>query len=137
MTNEKATDWVSWTYLASSSALATIEMSLLTTFADLQHHLFLLCLGGKLGLSPPNEETSKVKRVLDVGTGTGIWAIEFGDLHPEAEVGLIHPFCAAWIHLLTTTLGSRNGPVASAGTVCSPTPELAELFLTPTGRPRM
>jgi ubiquinone/menaquinone biosynthesis C-methylase UbiE len=29
---------------------------------------------------------SKVKRVLDVGTGTGIWAIDFGDEHPEAEV---------------------------------------------------
>lgn len=59
---------------------------LLTAFPDLQHHLFLLTLEGKLGLSPPNEQDSKVKRVLDVGTGTGIWAIEFGDLHPEAEV---------------------------------------------------
>ncbi|KAF4821821.1 Secondary metabolism regulator LAE1 [Colletotrichum siamense] len=53
---------------------------------DLQHHLFLLSLEGKLGLSPPNEEDYKVKRVLDVGTGTGIWAIEFGDIHPEAEI---------------------------------------------------
>jgi methylase of polypeptide subunit release factors len=24
--------------------------------------------------------------VLDIGTGTGIWAIDFADEHPEAEV---------------------------------------------------
>ncbi|KAF6809343.1 methyltransferase domain-containing protein [Colletotrichum plurivorum] len=53
---------------------------------DLQHHQYLLSLHGKLGLAPPNEEDSKVKRVLDVGTGTGIWAIDFGELHPDAEV---------------------------------------------------
>ncbi|KAI1028478.1 hypothetical protein LB503_002073 [Fusarium chuoi] len=51
---------------------------------DLQHNLFLLTLDNKLGLSPPNLPDSKVKRVLDVGTGTGIWAIDFGDEHPEA-----------------------------------------------------
>jgi cyclopropane fatty-acyl-phospholipid synthase-like methyltransferase len=26
------------------------------------------------------------KRVLDLGTGTGIWAIDFADEHPSAEV---------------------------------------------------
>ncbi|KAI8282192.1 Secondary metabolism regulator LAE1 [Colletotrichum sp. SAR11_240] len=36
--------------------------------------------------TPPNEKGAKVKRALDVGTGTGLWAIEFGDEHPEAEV---------------------------------------------------
>ncbi|KAF7555593.1 hypothetical protein G7Z17_g2059 [Cylindrodendrum hubeiense] len=40
----------------------------------------------ELGLSPPNLADSKVKRVLDLGTGTGIWAIDFGDEHPEAEI---------------------------------------------------
>ncbi|KAH7247651.1 uncharacterized protein BKA55DRAFT_71240 [Fusarium redolens] len=52
----------------------------------LEHHLCLLTLGNKLGLSPPNLPDSKVKRVLDLGTGTGIWAIDFGDEHPEAEI---------------------------------------------------
>ncbi|KAF9879142.1 hypothetical protein CkaCkLH20_03375 [Colletotrichum karsti] len=55
---------------------------------DLQHNLFLLTYDNKLGTAPPNDKSSgvKVKRVLDVGTGTGIWAVEFGDEHPEAEV---------------------------------------------------
>ncbi|KAF6845100.1 methyltransferase domain-containing protein [Colletotrichum musicola] len=53
---------------------------------DLQHELFLLTLDGKLGLSPPNEDGSSIKRVLDVGTGTGLWAIDFGETHPSAEV---------------------------------------------------
>lgn len=47
----------------------------------------LLTLNNKLGLAPPHQTDSKVKRVLDVGTGTGIWAIDFGDEHPDATVG--------------------------------------------------
>ncbi|GJC92066.1 TAM domain methyltransferase [Colletotrichum higginsianum] len=43
-------------------------------------------LDGELGVAPPCREDAKVGRVLDVGTGTGVWAIEFGDLHPEADV---------------------------------------------------
>ncbi|KAF6815078.1 methyltransferase domain-containing protein [Colletotrichum sojae] len=54
--------------------------------ADLQHNLFLLTTGFRLGLAPPADPESSVKRVLDIGTGTGLWAIEFGDEHPEAEV---------------------------------------------------
>ncbi|OBR13084.1 Methyltransferase domain-containing protein [Colletotrichum higginsianum IMI 349063] len=54
--------------------------------SDLQHWLCLGSFRNKLGLAPPNDEGSSVKRVLDLGTGTGLWAIEFGDEHPEAEV---------------------------------------------------
>ncbi|RSL99356.1 hypothetical protein CDV31_012222 [Fusarium ambrosium] len=53
---------------------------------DLQHHLFLLTFDDSLGLAPPNKAKSEVKRVLDLGTGTGIWAMDFGDEHPEAHV---------------------------------------------------
>ncbi|CCT69519.1 related to methyltransferase [Fusarium fujikuroi IMI 58289] len=50
---------------------------------DLQNHQLLLTFGGKRYFSP-NADTAK--RVLDVGTGTGIWAVEFADEHPHAEV---------------------------------------------------
>ncbi|GKT55105.1 methyltransferase domain-containing protein [Colletotrichum tofieldiae] len=53
---------------------------------DLQHHICLLTLGGSLGLAPPCQPGVEVGRVLDIGTGTGIWAMQFGDDHPEADV---------------------------------------------------
>lgn len=50
---------------------------------DLLHHIFLLILGGKLYDAPV---TSELKRVLDLGTGTGIWAIDLADENPGTEV---------------------------------------------------
>ncbi|RDW57667.1 hypothetical protein BP5796_12468 [Coleophoma crateriformis] len=51
---------------------------------DHMNHLFSLTIDGKLYLSPLDKE--KTHRVLDVGTGTGIWAIDFADEHPASEV---------------------------------------------------
>jgi hypothetical protein len=45
---------------------------------DLQHHLFLLSFGGKLFFAPVKQQ---IHNCLDVGTGTGIWAMDFGQLH--------------------------------------------------------
>ncbi|KAE9374659.1 S-adenosyl-L-methionine-dependent methyltransferase [Stipitochalara longipes BDJ] len=50
---------------------------------DLQHHLFRLTMDEKLYLSPIKDD---VQNVLDIGTGTGLWAIDFGDEHPSAAV---------------------------------------------------
>jgi SAM-dependent methyltransferase len=50
---------------------------------DLQNHLFGLTLDGKLHLAPIDKD---LHNVLDIGTGTGIWAIEFADEYPSARV---------------------------------------------------
>lgn len=50
---------------------------------DITHHLFRLTLGGNIFMAPIGPSPQKV---LDLGTGTGIWAIEFGDLYPNAKV---------------------------------------------------
>ena len=43
---------------------------------DLVHHIFRLILGGELFLAPIAD---KPQRVLDLGTGTGIWAMDFAE----------------------------------------------------------
>lgn len=45
--------------------------------------MLTLLLDDKLYLAPVKEDC---KKVLDLGTGTGIWAIDFADTHPSAEV---------------------------------------------------
>ncbi|KAF1827469.1 S-adenosyl-L-methionine-dependent methyltransferase [Dissoconium aciculare CBS 342.82] len=50
---------------------------------DLSHHIFRLQLGGALHFAPIDRN---LKRVLDLGTGTGIWAIDFADEFPNAAV---------------------------------------------------
>ncbi|KAG9248808.1 S-adenosyl-L-methionine-dependent methyltransferase [Calycina marina] len=49
---------------------------------DLQHHLFRLVLDGKLGLAPVDEPAL----VLDIATGTGIWALDFAEENPSSHV---------------------------------------------------
>jgi SAM-dependent methyltransferase len=50
---------------------------------DLQHQLALKLLKGRLQLAPV---PATVQKVLDVATGTGIWAIEFAQRYPQASV---------------------------------------------------
>ncbi|KAG7409018.1 hypothetical protein LZL87_012045 [Fusarium oxysporum] len=47
------------------------------------HELFRVVLDGKLYEAPIGKNP---QNVLDVGCGTGIWAIDMADLHPSAEV---------------------------------------------------
>ena len=70
--SQRKTDLVRITHRSSASTSSQLPNT------DLQHHLFTLSLDGALGLAPPNSKESKLNRVLDVGTGTGIWAIDFG-----------------------------------------------------------
>ncbi|KAG9233730.1 S-adenosyl-L-methionine-dependent methyltransferase [Amylocarpus encephaloides] len=50
---------------------------------DLQHALFGVTLEGKLHLAPIKHS---LQNVLDIATGTGIWAIEFAQQFPSARV---------------------------------------------------
>ncbi|KAK0127882.1 hypothetical protein ONS96_007382 [Cadophora gregata f. sp. sojae] len=53
---------------------------------DLQHHLFLLTLNGELYNAPLKDIPGGIHNVLDIATGTGIWAIEFAHQFPSANV---------------------------------------------------
>jgi ubiquinone/menaquinone biosynthesis C-methylase UbiE len=50
---------------------------------DLHHEMVLQMLDGELHKAPI---VKNPQRLLDVGTGTGIWAIDMADRHPSAEV---------------------------------------------------
>ncbi|OQD75097.1 hypothetical protein PENDEC_c008G04625 [Penicillium decumbens] len=62
---------------------------------DLSHHIYLMLLKGELHIAP----IKSPGRVLDLGTGTGIWAIDFADEHPETEVtGIdLSPIQPSWV----------------------------------------
>jgi len=50
---------------------------------DMQHEMFLRTFDGKLRLAPI---TGQLEEALDLGTGTGIWCLDFADEHPECNV---------------------------------------------------
>ncbi|KAK3943255.1 S-adenosyl-L-methionine-dependent methyltransferase [Diplogelasinospora grovesii] len=50
---------------------------------DMLHHMVYLAYGNRLFQAPIGNSPS---RVLDIGTGTGIWAIDFADEFPVCEV---------------------------------------------------
>lgn len=62
---------------------------------DLSHHLWTLALKGKYFIAP----IAKPQRILDLGTGTGIWVIEVADQHPQALVkGVdLSPIQPTWV----------------------------------------
>lgn len=47
---------------------------------DLQHHLLKMTFGDRLAVYEPDKKKA-VHNVLDIGTGTGIWSIEYGERH--------------------------------------------------------
>ncbi|KAF5861429.1 hypothetical protein ETB97_000309 [Aspergillus alliaceus] len=62
---------------------------------DLVHHMFLVMLHGELFISPiKNPQT-----ILDLGTGTGIWAIDVADHFPSAKVigNDLSPIQPSWV----------------------------------------
>ncbi|KAK5080451.1 hypothetical protein LTR05_008561 [Lithohypha guttulata] len=63
---------------------------------DLQHEIFLRTFDQALSLAPL---PSQVFHVLDLGTGTGLWAMGFADAHSEAEVRCVDlsPIQPVWV----------------------------------------
>ncbi|KAG8531007.1 uncharacterized protein KY384_004364 [Bacidia gigantensis] len=67
-------------YRAGSYPLPNDEQEL--DRIDLKHHIMRLLCSGHLYIAPLDSP----KRILDLGTGTGIWPIEMGEQHPGSEV---------------------------------------------------
>ncbi|KAF5534840.1 hypothetical protein FMEXI_11047 [Fusarium mexicanum] len=63
---------------------------------DMLHAMMLEATDGRLFYAPVGENP---QRIADLGTGTGIWAIEIGEKYPSAEVlGLdLSPIQPTWV----------------------------------------
>ena len=66
--------------LASKCALTVLDLQ---TSTDLQHHIFVKTQGDVLYKCPAGKEGRPLQRVLDVGTGTGVWAVDVGKMKRE------------------------------------------------------
>jgi SAM-dependent methyltransferase len=64
---------------------------------DILHHIHLLQLNGALHTAPLGEDFSG--HVLDLGAGTGIWAMDMGDSYPSATIrGVdLSPTQSGWV----------------------------------------
>ncbi|KAI5787970.1 UMTA methyltransferase family protein [Pyronema domesticum] len=62
---------------------------------DLVHHIMLMLLSGKLLVAPVDTP----QKILDLGTGTGIWAVDAADEYPSAEVigNDLSPIQPGWV----------------------------------------
>ncbi|PUU83403.1 S-adenosyl-L-methionine-dependent methyltransferase [Tuber borchii] len=49
----------------------------------LQHHMISILFGGRLHWAPINPNP---QNILDIGTGTGSWAVDIADMYPSAHV---------------------------------------------------
>lgn len=63
---------------------------------DMVHHGYFRALGDRLFLAPVDPNGL---RVLDIGTGTGIWPVQLADLYPGATVvgNDLSPIQPAWV----------------------------------------
>ncbi|KAG0651516.1 putative methyltransferase tdiE [Hyphodiscus hymeniophilus] len=66
-----------------SNATLEVDADIEQDRLDLQHQMVKIMLDGRLLLAPIKPD---VQSVLDIGTGTGIWAIEFATKYPSASV---------------------------------------------------
>ncbi|KAK3989324.1 putative methyltransferase [Cladorrhinum sp. PSN332] len=66
---------------------------------DMKHAMMMELTDGKLFLAPIVGDNGGPQKVIDIGTGTGIWAIEMGDSFPGAEIlGLdLSPIQPQWV----------------------------------------
>ena len=52
---------------------------------DIQHEMYKRAVSGRLHLAPLPSDM-KDRRILDLGTGTGIWCVEMGEQYPDAVI---------------------------------------------------